>query len=89
MPCDPVVHRYFGGIYCLHLHDRRVCEESNEWDADNKYSTLIPLGFLLGSLFATEVGGSMFLRNVKRHPADYTASHTRRHYSLMNDYFVQ
>jgi hypothetical protein len=65
MPCSPVeVHRYFKGIYCLHLQDSRVSQARIQKEAGGKQNKpsnsscrLRPISFLLGSFFNPEDGG--------------------------------
>jgi hypothetical protein len=71
------VHRYFGGIYCLHLQDRRV-SQSNQVTQQAERVGLLPV-FLV--IFQTDVASNLLLENIGYLLPDFTAAHSGMYYS--------
>jgi hypothetical protein len=74
--CNLIVHRRFGGTYCLHLQDLRVSQTTS------KNHCLLNSGYLLDVLFYLEDVCCMFLRNFSKRLSDYTSPHLREDSTL-------
>jgi hypothetical protein len=70
--CNPLrVNRSFGGIYRLHLQDRKISRGRNQRESRclrakgrALLATSLHAGLLLGLFFYPENGGDIFFRNV-------------------------
>jgi hypothetical protein len=82
--CRSCVNQHFGGMYCLQLQGRKICEQgasvSRGLQTESPVENTQLYKNIARGCFYPEDGGDMFLRNVGLRKI-YTAPHPRRWHS--------